>query len=108
MFSTLSIVYMALIGWLVIPAEWQTTLFGMAYKPWRLFILTSSCVNIFAFVGLLFMPESPKFLLAMGKREEALDIIKNVYQINTGNPKEVSAWCRSYRNKISVISIDFI
>lgn len=101
MFSTLSIVYMAVIGWLVIPAEWQTTLFGMVYKPWRLFILTSSGINIFAFLGLLFMPESPKFLLAMGKKEEALAIIKKVYKTNTGKSMEVSLkWYKRQGYKI--------
>lgn len=28
-------------------------------------------------------------MLAMGKKAEALDIIKGVYKLNTGNPKEV-------------------
>lgn len=89
MFSTLSIVYMSSIGWLVIPSDWTMTIFGMVYRPWRLFILSSSCINLVAFIGLLFMPESPKFMLAMGKEADALEIIKNVYHFNTGNPKEV-------------------
>lgn len=90
MFSTLSIVYMASIGWLVIPANWQIMLFGMVYRSWRLFILLSSCINVFAFIGLFLMPESPKFELAMGREESALNIIKSVYHYNTGYAKEVS------------------
>lgn len=89
MFSTISILYMSSIGWLIIPAEWQANIFGMIYRPWRLFIFASSCINLFALFGLLIMPESPKFLLAMGRGNEALDIIKSVYLVNTGYPKEV-------------------
>lgn len=37
-----------------------------------------------------FLPESPKFQLAMGKPKESLDIMRKMYASNTGNPKEVS------------------
>lgn len=89
MFLTLSVVYAATIGWLIIPAEWTFTVYGFVYKPWRLYILCNTSVNFLTFCGLFLLPESPKFLLAMGKGEEALKIIKDVYHFNTGNPQEV-------------------
>lgn len=36
----------------------------------------------------MFIPESPKFLLAQGRTDEALTVLRNVYAINTGMPKE--------------------
>lgn len=37
----------------------------------------------------MFMPESPKFLLAMNQSEESLDVLRKMYAINTGQPEEV-------------------
>lgn len=34
------------------------------------------------------MPESPKFLMAMGRNEEALIIFRTVYRINTGKSED--------------------
>lgn len=39
-------------------------------------------------VWLVFFPESPKFLIECGEADEALDILKNIYQQNTGNNAE--------------------
>lgn len=36
---------------------------------------------------MIFMPESPKFLMTTGRNKEALDIFRMVYSINTGRPK---------------------
>lgn len=50
MFLTLSVVYAATIGWLIIPAEWTLTVYGFVYKPWRLYILCNTSVNFLVFV----------------------------------------------------------
>lgn len=90
MFMTLSIIYMSAIGWLIMPSTWSVSLLGFIYRPWRFYIFCSSTINIAAFVYLLYLPESPKFLLVMGKKDEALDIIKGIYKFNTGHAKDVS------------------
>lgn len=41
-----------------------------------------------AFVGLLCLPESPKYLLSVGKPRESLRILKRVYILNNGNSPE--------------------
>lgn len=44
----------------------------------------------FLVAGLLFyLPESPKFLIMQGRKEEALDILRNIYFINTGQSKDL-------------------
>jgi VNT family MFS transporter (synaptic vesicle glycoprotein 2) len=35
----------------------------------------------------LFMPESPRFLMTVGRNEEALAVFKQVYTLNTGKSK---------------------
>lgn len=34
---------------------------------------------------LVFFPESPKFLIECGETDEALEVLKHIYQQNTGN-----------------------
>lgn len=36
---------------------------------------------------MIFLPESPKFLLTMGRDNEAVDVLKTMYRWNTGRPK---------------------
>lgn len=88
MFMPICVMYQAVVGWFVMPMTWEFSLFGLLYKPWRLYILSSSLINALSFVILLVLPESPKFMLAMGKNEKALEILQNVYAVNTGNAKK--------------------
>lgn len=39
-------------------------------------------------LALFKLPESPKFLLSSGREDEALEILKRIYVMNTGNDKE--------------------
>ncbi len=36
---------------------------------------------------LFFFPESPKFLIECGETEEALEVLKDIFQVNTGNDR---------------------
>lgn len=88
MFMSMGVFYQALMGIFIMPIDWEFSLFGMVYRPWRFFILLSSLINALAFVSFTFLPESPKFLMAMGMQQEALDILKNIHRMNNGD-KEV-------------------
>lgn len=71
--------------------SFDLNLFGVfSYKPWRVFIFLNSLVAGLALIGLCLLPESPKFLLAMNKQEEALNVLKRVYKSNNKLKKEVS------------------
>lgn len=88
MFMSMAVFYQALMGIFIMPIDWEFSVFGMTYRPWRFFILLSSMINALAFVSFTFLPESPKFMLAMGMSKEALDILKFIYRMNKGD-KEV-------------------
>lgn len=47
-------------------------------------------VNALNTLAFTFLPESPKFLLTMNKPDEALDVLRVMYEINTQNIKEVN------------------
>lgn len=84
MFMPISIVYQPVFGWLIMTMDWKYTVLGFVYSPWRLYIVLSSLINAFAYLIFIFLPESPKFMLAMGKQKEALDILIIGYKANGG------------------------
>lgn len=87
-FWTLGNLFVASLAWLVIPSGIGYYSDTFLYNSWRIFLLICS-VPSFIVAGLLFMlPESPKFLLTQGHREEAMAIFQHIYSTNTGNPPE--------------------
>lgn len=55
---------------------------------WRIFVLTGSFVVFLAAFLVYFMDESPKFLMAVGRNDEALNVFRKIYSQNTGNSPE--------------------
>lgn len=92
MFMPLSVLYQPLVGWGIMTMEFRYSLFGFIYTPWRLYIFVSSLINVIAFLMLLYPPESPKFMLAMGKPYETIKILSRVYQANGYGKKEVAKY----------------
>lgn len=90
MFAPLIFIYSAIVGIVLIPMNWNVDLFVVNFVPWRLFIAVIAIVNatnsiLFAF----FLPETPKFLLAMNQPDEALNVLRIMYKTNTSYLKEV-------------------
>lgn len=81
-----------LLGLVVLTRSFKWSLFGgwFMYTPWRMYIFINSLITGFGSFGMMFLPESPKFQLALGKSKETLDIMRTMYACNTGNSKEVS------------------
>lgn len=90
-FMTMGVIVEAFLGWLVLTRSFEWRFFDglIVYKPWRLFILINSLILGFDSFAMIFLPESPKFLLAMDKPKETLNILQKMYALNTGNPLEV-------------------
>lgn len=76
----------------IIPMEWSINIFGIELKSWRFFLLFNSLFNLWNAIAFCFLPESPKFLLAMNREEEALNILRRIYTINTGKNSEVNTY----------------
>lgn len=83
-------VWMSPLALALIPMDWSFYIFSLEYKPWRFFLTCTSIINLINAIVFSLLPESPKFLLAMGRKEEALDVLSRVYAINTGQSKKVS------------------
>ncbi|XP_055325164.1 synaptic vesicle glycoprotein 2B-like [Sitodiplosis mosellana] len=73
-------------AWAVINQEWQfeVPFIGLTYKPWRLFIIVYALPGLFSALALLFLPESPKFVLGQGHKVAAYQILQKMNRWNNG------------------------
>lgn len=53
----------------------------LVLKPWRLFILLGSLITGLTSFALMFLPEGPKHMLSMGKKDDALAILQMVHRV---------------------------
>ncbi|XP_043462186.1 synaptic vesicle glycoprotein 2C-like isoform X2 [Leptopilina heterotoma] len=74
------------LAWLIIPQSWSWNLFNgwLEINSWRIFLAVCSIPEFMACFAMSFFPESPRFLLAKKRTDEALIVFKNIYSINTG------------------------
>lgn len=87
-FWTLGNLFVAGLAWLIIPREMGFTSSTFTYNSWRIFLLICAIPSFVVTGLLLLLPESPKYLLSSGKYEEALEIFRKIYVINTGKPHD--------------------
>lgn len=57
---------------------------GYLFRPWRLLCIIYAIPGIAGGLWLVKFPESPKFLLAANRDEEALEIVCWIYRTNKG------------------------
>uniref|UniRef100_A0A146KRS3 Synaptic vesicle glycoprotein 2C n=2 Tax=Lygus hesperus TaxID=30085 RepID=A0A146KRS3_LYGHE len=72
---------------LIIPLTFQWDVFGyFTFSSWRVILLLSSLPPLIGALSFSMLHESPKYLLSKGLKQEALDVIKHIYSVNTGRP----------------------
>ncbi|XP_045111770.1 synaptic vesicle glycoprotein 2B-like isoform X2 [Portunus trituberculatus] len=59
---------------------------GFVYNSWRVFLTVCALPALITAIAMLWLPESPMFLLIKDRKDEALDILRNMYALNTGKP----------------------
>uniref|UniRef100_X1ZMR5 Major facilitator superfamily (MFS) profile domain-containing protein n=1 Tax=Capitella teleta TaxID=283909 RepID=X1ZMR5_CAPTE len=72
------------LAWIVIPQHFGISTPTFSYDSWRVYLalcILPSATSAFIFV---LMPESPRFLMQMGKEQEALRVFQRVYASNHG------------------------
>lgn len=72
-----------------IPMTWSFNFIFIKFTPWRLYIIVIAFVNLTNTIASFFLPETPKFLLAMNESKEAIQVLQMMYRINTKNSKKV-------------------
>lgn len=78
------------LAWLIIPQKWSIVLGDgyFVYNSWRIFLSLCSVPTLIGVFCLSFFPESPKFLMSQGRKEEAMKVLRKIYSINTGQPED--------------------
>ncbi|KAL0831764.1 hypothetical protein ABMA28_001303 [Loxostege sticticalis] len=78
------------ISWLILPVEFYhpISFLDIAYRPWRLLVVACALPYAISAIFLMFAPESPKFLNAIGEYEVCLDVVKTIYSVNQRMPKD--------------------
>ncbi|KZC12040.1 Synaptic vesicle glycoprotein 2C, partial [Dufourea novaeangliae] len=85
-FFSLANISLPCIAWLILPQKWTINLMSKSVEisSWRVFLAICSLPEFLACIAMFAFPESPRFLLLKGRREEALEVFKKIYVVNTG------------------------
>lgn len=86
-------IFVPVLSMLIIPMDWTIWIASFPFKPWRLLLLCCSLLSLWNAIVFSYLPESPKFLLATNRKDEALDVLRRIYAFNTGDSEEVRYDC---------------
>ncbi|XP_047993212.1 synaptic vesicle glycoprotein 2B-like [Leguminivora glycinivorella] len=88
-FMSTSLILCALVAWGVLTQPWDFVIIQgyLELHPWNIYLYTTAITSLIATLLYMHLPESPKFLLTLGKEAEALEVIKRMYHENSGQPK---------------------
>lgn len=92
MFLPLGTAYQPMLAYFVLTQQFDVPVPfwpGLHFTPWRFYILISTAIVVFTLLAMCRLPESPSFLLLMGRKQEALKVLRRVYVCNTGAVAEV-------------------
>ncbi|XP_072747274.1 synaptic vesicle glycoprotein 2B isoform X2 [Anoplolepis gracilipes] len=104
-FFSLGNISLPCIAWLILPYKWNITFFNQAIEinSWRMFLAVCSLPEFLACVAFFAFPESPRFLILKGRHDEALNVFRKIYSLNTG--KDPDSYPIKYlKNEYSVQS----
>lgn len=88
-FWTIGNLLVAGLAWLIIPSSIGFHTASFTFNSWRIFLMVCSIPSFLVAGLLLYLPESPKFLLSQGKMEDALAIFRGIYVTNTGKSADM-------------------
>lgn len=93
-FQPLTSIFLSSLAWLITSMDWEWRWSeNFAITPWRVFLLSTNIIHIITLILLFKLPQSPKFLLIKDRKEKALDVLRNMYTINTRQNPEVRGIC---------------
>ncbi|XP_055383192.1 synaptic vesicle glycoprotein 2B-like [Condylostylus longicornis] len=82
-FLPLGLVVLPALATIILPMKLELYLGSMKFSSWRFLTLCNAIPTVLALIGVLCFPESPKYLLAQGRHDEAIEVMKKCYKMNT-------------------------
>lgn len=76
------------LGFMILPLNWHIDIFGQDYSSWRIYLLICSIPPVVGLVTAIMLPESPKYLMAIGRSDAAMKLFRRMYCMNTRQPSE--------------------
>lgn len=78
------------VSWIILPMEFSLPIsfLGINYRPWRLLVVACAIPYAIAAACMLRAEESPKYLNAVGRPEECLEVVKKIYSRNKNCPED--------------------
>ncbi|XP_047116111.1 synaptic vesicle glycoprotein 2A-like [Schistocerca piceifrons] len=73
------------IGLGLLTETWEYETGVLTLRPWNVFVMMCTVPSLAGGLLISFFPETPKFLMAHGRNEEALAVMRKIYALNTGN-----------------------
>lgn len=85
-FYSIANVLLPSLAWIIIPQQWGFTLLGGKFEihTWQIFLGVCCIPSLLSGISVMFLPESPKFLMAQGRNGEAMAVFRRLYALNTG------------------------
>ncbi|KAJ8724633.1 hypothetical protein PYW08_016107 [Mythimna loreyi] len=77
---------------------------GVVYRPWRLLLQIICLPSAIGILSMIFLKESPKFLLSRSRNDEAVEVFKSIYKSNTGFKKNSYTVTHVYLEEPPVVS----
>ncbi|OAD57016.1 Synaptic vesicle glycoprotein 2A [Eufriesea mexicana] len=81
-----AIIVPAIIAFIVSPLSLTVNIFNRPYTSWRIYLLICSMVPVLGLVTASTLPQSPKYLMEIGKPDEALKLLRRMYAVNKNKP----------------------
>ncbi|XP_071788639.1 synaptic vesicle glycoprotein 2C-like [Asterias amurensis] len=77
----------AFLALVIIPSDIHFSAPGFSFNSWRVFLAVCTIPALTSVILMIYMPESPKFLLENGQSNKALKVMQRIYSSNTGDDK---------------------
>ncbi|XP_058813071.1 synaptic vesicle glycoprotein 2B-like isoform X2 [Topomyia yanbarensis] len=85
-FYSIGNVLLPSLAWAIIPQEWDFRLLGGSFviHSWQIFLAVCCLPSLLSGTCVIFLPESPKFLMSKGRNQQAMTVFQSLYSLNTG------------------------
>ncbi|KAK9879261.1 hypothetical protein WA026_004111 [Henosepilachna vigintioctopunctata] len=85
---SLAMIILPSVAGIILPMDISVNILNyLNIHSWNIYVFLTATPAILAGCCFIFVPESPKFLMTSGKNDQALEVFKTIYSLNTGRPR---------------------